>query len=108
MDISHFQARLLSLGLTQYQFDELNVAAAKLPPGIEDGSLIGVPQLPGLTSDESEFLVARLLERLALEMGIAVDDPDLYDDLGFPTLKELVAKAQKHEESNHAGAYEHV
>jgi hypothetical protein len=106
MDISHMGPRLLNLGLTQVQVNELKEAAAKLPPRIEDGTLMPIPQLPGLTLDESELLVARFLDRLATELGLPVDDPSLYDDLGWPTLEELMKKAQKYEESNQVGLHE--
>lgn len=108
MDITRFETRLLGFGLTQDQVDELKAAAAKLPPGIEDGSLISIPQLPGLTAEESELFMARLLDRMALELGMSFDDPDLYDDLGFPTLEDLVKRAQKQEKSDHVGRYERV
>jgi hypothetical protein len=106
MDISHMEPKLLHLGLSQDQFNELKAAAAKLPPGIEDGTLMPIPQFPGLTLDESELLVARFLDRLARELGLPVDDLCLYDDLGWPTLEELVAKAQKQEESSQLGLHE--
>lgn len=102
MDITRFQPRLISLGLTQDQVDELNAAAAKLPPGLEDGSLIDIPQFPGLSLHESELLMARLLEKVASELGVPIEDPSFYDDLRFPTLEELVKRV------NHAREYARV
>lgn len=92
MDITRFEPKLLGFGLTQDQVDELKAAAAKLPPGLEDGSLIDIPQFPGLSLHESELLVARLLEKVALELGVPIEDPTFYDDLRFPTLEELVSR----------------
>lgn len=98
MDISHMEPRLLQCGLTQEQVNELKAAAAKLPPGIEDGTLINIPRIPGLTQQQSELLVSRLLDRLAIELGLPIDDPDLYDELGFPSLEELIELAEQHEQ----------
>ncbi|MRW85808.1 hypothetical protein GJ698_17165 [Pseudoduganella sp. FT26W] len=108
MDISHMEPRLLRCGLTPAQIKELSDAAAKLPLGMEDGTLFSIPRLPGLTLDESELLVARLVERLALELGQPVEDPGLYDDLGCPTLEQLVKKAQQHEQPNRVRMHERV
>lgn len=108
MDISHVEPRLLNLGLTQEQVNELKAAAAKLPPGFEDGTLIDIPRFPGLTQHQSEIFAVRLLDRLAVELGIPVEDPDLYDELGYPSLEELILIAEQHERMMQAKEHERV
>ena len=108
MDISHVEPRLLKCGLTQEQVNELKAAAAKLPPGIEDGTWINIPRFPGLTQHQSEIFAARLLDRLAIELGLPVEDLDLYDELGYPSLEELIKIAERHERMMLAKEHERV
>lgn len=108
MDISHMESRLLKFGLTQAQFNELKAAAAKLPPGIEDGTWLDIPRFPGLTQHQTEILVGRLLDRLAVELGTPVDEPDLYDELGYPSLEELLKLAEGHERMMKSKEHERV
>jgi hypothetical protein len=97
MDISYLEPRLRKYGLTQEQVANLKVAAAKLPAGLEDGTLITIPQMPGLSPWESELFAARLLDAVAAQMGVLSADSDFLDELGFPTLAELVDSAQRSE-----------
>jgi hypothetical protein len=105
MDISHVGPRLLNWGLTPEQITELSDAAARLPSGLDDGTLISIPQFPGLSLHESELLVVRFLDRLAMDLGLPVESSSLYDALGWPTLEELLKTAERYEQM-HAENYE--
>ncbi len=107
MDISHLEPRLHNWGLTPEQIKELSDAAANLPAGLEDGTLINIPQFPGLTQHESELLVVRFLDRIAIDFGLSVESSKLYDELGWPTLEELLNIVERYERM-HAENYEHA
>jgi hypothetical protein len=93
MNISHMGPRLRNWGLTSEQIKELSDAAARLPPGLDDDTLINIPQFPGLSLHESELLVVRFLDRLAMDLGLPIESSRLYDALGWPTLEELLKTA---------------
>lgn len=105
MDISHLKPRLRNWGLTPEQIKELSDAAANLPLGLEDGTLINIPKFPGLTQHESELLVVRFLDRIAMDFGLSVESSNLYDELGWPTLEQLLNTVEQYERM-HAENYE--
>ncbi len=98
MDFLVAEPLMLKYGVTPQQIDELKALAAKLPTDFIDGTRMPIPKVPGLTAAESELLMARMLDAIAPLLGVPVDDPDLLDELGLPTMQELMRTADQRKE----------
>lgn len=90
MDFLVAEPLMLKYGITLEQIDKLKALAAKLPADFVDGTRMPIPKMPGLTTSESELLMARMLDAIAAVLGVPVDDPDLLDVLSLPTMQELM------------------
>lgn len=99
MDFLVAEPLMLKYGITPKQIDELKALAAKLPADFVDGTRMPIPKMPGLTASESELLMARMLDAIAPLLGVPVDDPNLLDELGLPTMRELMKTADLRKES---------
>lgn len=95
MDFLDAKPLMLKHGVTPQQIDELKALAAKLPADLIDGTRMPIPQMPGLTASESELVMARMLDAIAPLLGVPVDDPHLLDELGLPTMRELMRTADQ-------------
>jgi hypothetical protein len=89
---------MLKYGIAPEQVDELKALAAKLPADFVDGTRMPIPGMPGLTAAESELLMARMLDAIAPLFDVPVDDPALLDELGLPTMRELMRTADQRKE----------
>lgn len=99
MDFLVVEPLMLKYGITPAQVAELKALAAKLPADFVDGTRMPIPKMLGLTTSESELLMARMLDAIAPLLGVPVDDPDLLDDLGLPTMRELMRTADERKAS---------
>ena len=99
MDFLVAEPLMLKYGITPKQIEELKALAAKLPADLVDGTRMPIPKIPGLTAPESELLMARMLDAIAPLLGVPVDDPNLLDELGLPTMQELMKTADQRKES---------
>ena len=95
MDFLVAEPLMLKYGITSEQIDDLKALAAKLPTDIVDGTRMPVPKMPGLSASESELLMARMLDAIAPLLGVPVDDPYLFDELGLPTMQDLMRTANR-------------
>ena len=99
MDFVVVEPLMLKYGITPAQIDDLKALAAKLPADFVDGTRMPMPKMPGLTTSESELLMARMLDAIAPLLGVPVGDTDLLDVLGLPTMQELMRTADVRKES---------
>jgi len=99
MDFLVAEPLMLKYGITPQQVRELKALAAKLPADFVKGTRMPIPKMPGLTAMESELLMARMLDAIAPVLGVPVDDPDLLDELGLPTMQELMRTADQAKEA---------
>lgn len=99
MDFVVVEPLMLKYGITPAQIDDLKALAAKLPADFVDGTRMPMTEMPGLTTSESELLMARMLDAIAPLLGVPVGDPDLLDVLGLPTMQELMRTADERKES---------
>ncbi|MEO5933132.1 MAG: hypothetical protein ABIQ08_06230 [Duganella sp.] len=104
MDFVVAEPLMLKYGITPAQIDDLKALAAKLPADFVDGTRMPMSKMPGLTTSESELLMARMLDAIAPLLGVPVGDPDLLDVLGPPTMQELMRTAAKHLEAARVSA----
>jgi hypothetical protein len=98
MDFLVAEPLMLKYGITPKQIDDLKALAAKLPADIVDGTTMPVPKMPGLSASESELLMARMLDAIAPLLGAPVEDPYLLDELGLPTMQELMTIANQRQQ----------
>ena len=98
MDFVVAEPLMLKYGITPAQIDDLKALAAKLPADFVDGTRMPMPKMPGLTTSESELLMARMLDAIAPLLGVPVGDPDLLNVLGLPTMQELMRTADERKE----------
>ena len=99
MDFLIAEPLMLKYGITPQQINELKALAAKLPADFVDGTRMPIPKMPGLSASESELLMARMLDAIAPLLGVPVEDPYLFDELGLPTMQELMRTADQRKEA---------
>lgn len=95
MDFSIAEPLMLKYGISTKQINELKEIAAKLPSDVVDGSRMPLPRIPGLSDFESEVLIVRILDAVAPTFGVAVVGQDLCDIAGYPSMLELMKKAEE-------------
>lgn len=95
MDFPVAEPLMLRYAITPQQIDEPKALAAKLPADLIDGTRKAIPKMPGLTASESQLLMARMLDAIAPLLGVPEDDPHLLDELGLPTMRELMRTADQ-------------
>lgn len=98
MDFLVAEPLMLKYGITPKQIDELKALAAELPADLIDGTRMPILKMPGLTQSESELLMARILDAIAPLLGVQVDDAELFDELGLPTMQQLMRTADQRKE----------
>lgn len=91
MDISATEPLMRQQGVSEDFIVKLREAAAKVPAG---GVLSwgATPVIAGLNGTESEQLLIRMLERLAERLDAKLDDHDVPEFVGMPSVDELLAK----------------
>ena len=99
MDFLIAEPLMLKYGITPQQINELKALAAKLPADFVDGTRMPISKMPGLSTSESELLMARMLDAIAPLLGVPVEDPYLFDELGLPTMQELMRTADQRKEA---------
>ena len=78
MNIAKLQPLMAQYGVTAEDFEQLSQAASLLPE-----SYISVT-MPTLNDVESATLMSRLLRRLAPEIGVIFEHPDVIEQVDFP------------------------
>lgn len=91
MDISATEPLMRQQGVSEDFIAKLREAAAKIPAGglLRWGA---TPVISGLNAAESELLLIRMLERLAERLEAKLDDHDVPELMGMPSIDELLAK----------------
>lgn len=77
MNIQPLKARMLLLGLSEEQFDELAGLAGQLPRTKISG------QVAGLTELDTSVLLSHVLRTVAPDLGVRFEHPNLIGELGF-------------------------